>query len=45
MTYKILCDKSLLTILHRSNVCSAANPSDQTLCLDPLEGENLPPSS
>jgi hypothetical protein len=44
MTYKILCDKSL-TILHRSNVCSAGNPSDPNLRLDPLDGENLPPSS
>jgi hypothetical protein len=44
MTYKILCDKSL-TILHCSNVRSAGNPSDPNLCLDPLDGENLPPSS
>ncbi len=44
MTYKILCDK-LLTVLHRSNLCSANNPSDPNLRLDPLDGENLPQSS
>jgi hypothetical protein len=44
MTYKILCDKSL-TILHRSNLRSAGNPSDPNLRLDPLDGENFPASS
>jgi hypothetical protein len=44
MTYKILCDKSL-TIPHRSNLRSAANPSDPNLRLDPLDGENFPTSS
>jgi hypothetical protein len=43
MTYKILCDKSL-TVLHRSNLHSANNPSDPNLRLDPLDGENLPQS-
>jgi hypothetical protein len=43
MTYKILCDKSL-TVLHRSNRRSANNPSGPNLRLDPLDGENLPPS-
>ncbi len=44
MTYKILCDK-LLTVLHWSNLCSASNPSNPNLLLDPLDGENLPQSS
>jgi hypothetical protein len=48
MTYKILCDKPL-TLLHRSNLCSANNPSDPNLfwihligeiCLNPLESSN-----
>jgi hypothetical protein len=43
MTYKILCDKSL-AVLHRANLRSADNPSDPNLRLDPLDGENLPPS-
>jgi hypothetical protein len=43
MTYKILCDKSL-KVLHRSNLRSAANPSDPNLRLDPLDGEKLPKS-
>jgi hypothetical protein len=43
MTYKILCDKSL-TVLHQSNLRSTNNPSDPTLRLDPLDGENLPQS-
>jgi hypothetical protein len=37
------CDK-LLTVLRRSNLCSTKNPSDPNLCLDPLDGENLPQS-
>jgi hypothetical protein len=41
MTYKILCDKSQ-TVIHRSNIRSASNPADPNLCLDPLDGENLP---
>jgi hypothetical protein len=41
MTYKILCDKSL-TVLYRSNLRSANNPSDPNLRLDPLAGENSP---
>jgi hypothetical protein len=40
MTCKILCDKSL-KVFHGSNLCSAANPSDPNLLLDPLDGENL----
>jgi hypothetical protein len=44
MTYTILCDKSL-TVLHQSNFCSAKDQSDPNLCLDPLDGENLPQSS
>ena len=32
----------LLTALHRSNLRSAKNPADPNLCLDPLDGENLP---
>jgi hypothetical protein len=43
MTYKILCDKSL-TVLYRSNLRSANNPSDPNLRLDPLDGDNLPQS-
>jgi hypothetical protein len=34
----------LLTVLHRSNLSSAEKPSDPDLCLDPLDGENLPQS-
>jgi hypothetical protein len=36
-------DKSL-TVLHQSNLRSTKNPSDPNLCLDPLDGENLPQS-
>jgi hypothetical protein len=43
MTYKILCDKSW-TVLNRSNVCSANNPSDPHLRLDPLDEEKIPQS-
>jgi hypothetical protein len=42
-TYKILRDK-LLTVLHRSNLCSANSHSDPNLHLGPLDGENLPQS-
>jgi hypothetical protein len=36
-------DKSL-TVLHRSNLCSAQKLYNPNLCLDPLDGENLPQS-
>ena len=44
MTYKILCYQSL-TVIHRANLRSAANPTGPNLRLDPLDGENLPQSS
>ncbi len=44
MTFKILSDQSL-TVLHRSNVRSANDPSDPNLRLDPLAGEMLHPPS
>jgi hypothetical protein len=31
--------------MYRSNLCSANNPSDPNLHLDPIDGENLPPQS
>jgi hypothetical protein len=35
MTYKILMDDTR-RIIHRSNICSAADPNARNLCLDPL---------